>query len=322
MLFSIIVPAYNAEKCIEKCIKSVIQQSCQDWELIIVNDGSIDGTRSIIDRYVKEDKRILGIHKQNSGQLFARRSGIEIARGNYLLFLDSDDYWDSKCLSVLSATIHEYSPDVIMFPALRIGKTRSPKEYLGKISDQPKWIDKEHIYHVLISGPDYNALWLKAWHRSLFLGDTTDYSKFSGVCWGEDKVQMLYPITKARNILYIPECLYCYVDNPNSVVHTIDTKRIPIMLGNEGFGYLYSYMKKWSMDTPANREVIAVHYLRNYISVYYKIRRSCVSRQDKKMLREFNWDRYFSKDSFQYIFSKRLSFREKIKLVLAIVVKI
>lgn len=322
MLFSIIVPAYNAEKCIEKCIRSVIQQSCQDWELIIVNDGSIDGTRSIIDRYAKEDKRIFCVHKQNSGQLFARRSGIEIAQGDYILFLDSDDYWDSKCLSVLSAAIHEYSPDVIMFSAIRIGKTRLPQEYLCKISDEPKWINKEHIYNVLISGPDYNALWLKAWHRSLFGGDTTDYSMFSGICWGEDKVQTLYPITKAESILYIPECLYYYVDNQNSVTHMIDIDRIPIMVANEVFRYLYAYMKKWGMDISENREAIAVHYLRNYMNVYYKVRRSCTSRRNKKILREYNWSDYFSKVSLKYIFSKKLTIREKIKLILAIFLKI
>lgn len=317
MLFSIIIPAFNAEKYIEKCIQSILVQSFQDWETIIVNDGSTDRTGEIIEKFACIDERIRVIHKQNNGQLYARRSGIEIARGEYLLFLDSDDYWNPNCLSILANAIAEYDADVIMFPAVRIGDTRVFQEYLNKISDSEMWISKAHFYSVLISGTKYNSLCLKAWRSSLFLEDASDYSKFSSVSWGEDRVQLLHPITQAQKILYIPDVLYSYTDNPSSVIHTVEVSRIPIMLNNDAFHHLYTYMKRWNMDLPEYRELIAVHYLRNYMNVYYNIRKACINKAEKRMLRKYDWNSQLSKSAFRYMFSAKLTCREKIKIILA-----
>ena len=91
--FSVIVPAYNASRFLHRCISSVQAQGVTDWELIIVDDGSEDGSAELLDAYVKEDPRIRVIHQKNTGQFFARRRGIDAAQGDYLVFLDSDDAW-------------------------------------------------------------------------------------------------------------------------------------------------------------------------------------------------------------------------------------
>ena len=88
---SVIIPVYNVEDYLEKCLDSVINQTLKDIEIIVVNDGSPDNSQKIIDEYKKKDKRIISIMKENGGQASARNLGIKKARGEFLCFVDSDD---------------------------------------------------------------------------------------------------------------------------------------------------------------------------------------------------------------------------------------
>ncbi len=101
---SIIVPVYNAEKILHRCVNSIINQSYKDWELLLVDDGSIDRSALICDDYVKQDKRIKVFHKQNGGVSSARNSGIKLAKGDWIIFLDSDDYLLQDALEILLDT--------------------------------------------------------------------------------------------------------------------------------------------------------------------------------------------------------------------------
>ena len=113
-LFSIIVPIYNVERYLEQCIESVLAQDYQNYELILVDDGSPDNSIDICIKYAKQYSNIVVIHKINGGVSDARNAGIQIARGEYLMFLDSDDYWEGKTiLSDLQKIITENNPDII-----------------------------------------------------------------------------------------------------------------------------------------------------------------------------------------------------------------
>ena len=113
-LFSIIVPIYNVERYLEQCIESVLAQDYQNYELILVDDGSPDNSIDICAKYAKQYSNIVFIHKINGGVSDARNAGIQIARGEYLMFLDSDDYWEgTTVLSDLQKIITENNPDII-----------------------------------------------------------------------------------------------------------------------------------------------------------------------------------------------------------------
>ena len=113
-LFSIIVPIYNVERYLEQCIESVLAQDYQNYELILVDDGSPDNSIDICTKYAKQYSNIVFIHKINGGVSDARNAGIQIARGEYLMFLDSDDYWEgTTVLSDLQKIITENNPDII-----------------------------------------------------------------------------------------------------------------------------------------------------------------------------------------------------------------
>ena len=96
MFFSVIIPVYNLQNYIKKAVNSVLYQSFRDFEIILINDGSIDNSPSICDDFSKVDERVKVVHKKNGGASDARNNGIKKARGKYILFLDGDDYWDDK----------------------------------------------------------------------------------------------------------------------------------------------------------------------------------------------------------------------------------
>ena len=120
MFFSIIIPAYNAEKYIRESIESVLKQTFKDFELIIVNDGSTDKTLSICNEYAEQDKRVIVIDKKNGGASSAKNAGLNIAKGEYLVFIDSDDYWKGKSvLENINKRLNESDADVIYTTPIR-----------------------------------------------------------------------------------------------------------------------------------------------------------------------------------------------------------
>lgn len=115
LLFSVIVPAYNSGAFIKKCIESVLEQTIDNFELILVDDGSVDDTLSICEAYKHGDSRIRIIHKENGGHTSARRAGLKAACGKYILFLDSDDWLSHETLKVCEREIVSNAPDIVVF---------------------------------------------------------------------------------------------------------------------------------------------------------------------------------------------------------------
>lgn len=101
--FSIIVPVYNVEKYLDECVQSIVNQDFSDWELILVDDGSTDSSPALCDGYSAIDSRIITVHQKNGGASSARNNGIDSAHGSYIMFLDSDDYYnDTSALSLVN----------------------------------------------------------------------------------------------------------------------------------------------------------------------------------------------------------------------------
>ena len=145
MLFSVIIPAYNAEKFIERSYKSVINQSCDDFEIIIINDGSIDSTDNVIKTF--NDNRLKYISKKNEGVSVARNVGINIATGEYICFLDADDEYYCNHLEILKNAIFQY-PDCEIFATMNSTKLLS-----GKVISVPEkndyYVSKDAVIDLL-----------------------------------------------------------------------------------------------------------------------------------------------------------------------------
>lgn len=114
--FSIIIPVYNVAPYLRECLDSVLAQICADWEAICVDDGSTDGGGAILDEYSAKDRRITVLHQKNAGVSSARNAGLEVARGEWVMFIDSDDYWDPMLLAKLSDKANSFpNADVVSF---------------------------------------------------------------------------------------------------------------------------------------------------------------------------------------------------------------
>ena len=114
MKVSIVIPAYNAENCIAKCLDSILAQSEKDFEVIVVNDGSKDGTAAAVDAYAQKDSRIILINKENGGVSSARNAGLDRAQGDYVFFVDCDDWIPENALESTVQAIQESGADIVM----------------------------------------------------------------------------------------------------------------------------------------------------------------------------------------------------------------
>ncbi len=145
MLFSIIVPVYKVEQYIGSCLSSVLNQSFQDYEVILVDDGSPDQSGRICDEYAEKDRRIRVLHKKNGGPSSARNAGLDAAAGDFVFFLDSDDEMCEDCLQTVSAAIREYPElDVLVGNTIHRYPDRLSKnvEYRELMTDGPDSLPK------------------------------------------------------------------------------------------------------------------------------------------------------------------------------------
>ena len=128
MLISVIVPIYNAEKYLKICIDSIINQSYYNIQIILVDDGSEDNCPAICDEYAQLDTRIIVIHKKNQGLVLARKSGLQIATGEYITFVDADDYIDIDTYEKIVNNINYDMPDIIAYDLIEEYSDRTVKK--------------------------------------------------------------------------------------------------------------------------------------------------------------------------------------------------
>lgn len=221
MKFSIICPCYNSEKWVFKAIESVINQTYIDWELILINDGSKDLTLKIIKKY---NENILNKIKfdsiSNTGPFYARLRGVEISSGNYLLFLDSDDYLDTNALSKLNHILEEKSVDFIVFSFLYIFKNTN-KEYhcvpnenlilFNSKTDFLSFIYRDNHY--------FTGLWNKCFSNKIKEIDKCILQEFYSLRNGEDYIYFALILNKLNSFIFIDDILYNYTNiNPSSLI--------------------------------------------------------------------------------------------------------
>ena len=227
MKFSILIPVYNVEKYLEQCLCSVTSQDFKDYEIILVNDGSTDQSALICQRLAKTDPRIRYYDKVNEGLLLTRRYSIKRALGEYILFLDSDDYWESGILSKLNQAIEEKKPDLICYRFRRITDDGKPiSEDIGVFKDGTFFDsqNKEEFLTQFVKSPRLNPLWSKCVKSSIIDKDA-DYSRFEDKK-GEDLLQSIALVRNANSILYMDDIFVNYRQTPMGRARTFKTKYI------------------------------------------------------------------------------------------------
>jgi glycosyltransferase involved in cell wall biosynthesis len=212
-ILTIIVPVYNASNTLSRCIDSILAQTATDLECILVDDGSLDGSREICDDYKKRDNRIVVIHQKNKGVSIARNTALDIARGEWIGFVDSDDWIEREMFRFLLENAIKKQADVSICAFYEIyGEYRTI--YPDK---QPEMtLDSYHTVLELLDMESFGGYsWNKLTKAELFRGVRYDPS----IKTTED-VLIFYEIFKrAKRIVYSPRPYYNYVQNPDSIVH-------------------------------------------------------------------------------------------------------
>lgn len=215
---SIIVPCYNAEKYIERCVKSLEDQTYQDVEIILVDDGSKDNTAAVIEKLAKNDSRIKFLSQRNSGPNAARGNGIKRATGDYVMFIDSDDWLSQNAVSELVKLFDKNGVDVIKFNAI----TEPSKRKLGKIisdNEGSRTIENKEILKMLLSSDRLNNLCFQIYKRELFNSDEIFSAK---IVHGEDYLANIYIHQNTKKMLIVNNTYYHYFDNLDSCTKSAD----------------------------------------------------------------------------------------------------
>ena len=204
-LFSIIVPIYNIERYLEQCIESVLAQNYQNYELILVDDGSPDNSLDICTQYAKQHHNIVFIRKVNGGISDARNSGIKMARGEYLMFLDSDDYWEgTSILSDLQKIITENNPDVIFNYMSSVYPDKVLNNYLNR--DKLLGSFKEDFQGLYQDGIYLGFVWTKIIKREILLKNHLFFIKgrsFEDVTWSFFLTKYISSYAIYKNCFYM-----------------------------------------------------------------------------------------------------------------------
>ena len=219
MLFSFIVPVYNTSKYLDKCMESLLCQKGADFEIVLVDDGSTDGSGAICDKYAEKYPSIVRvIHKENEGLLLTRRRGFKEAKGDWLLCVDSDDYINEHFLKSIVSTIKHFSPDLVMYNFEYFDnsgeKTKSRLSLPNESVFQAE--QKQIAYKQRLLSDDINSMCMKAIKREILDVDY-DYSRCGIRNMCEDAVQSLPVFTNAQKIVYLSEPLYYYRKGQESI---------------------------------------------------------------------------------------------------------
>lgn len=208
--FSVLIPVYNVEKYIRQCLDSVACQTYENFEVVIIDDGSTDDSGNICDEYAKEDSRFRVIHKENGGLLCARREAIKIATGNYFMFLDSDDYWEKGLIERVADVIQQYCCDMVIFRLKNIYSDRT--ENTIKLFENESIFeneDKTELYKITLESDNLNNLVTKVVHRDI-VDTENEYSDMKDISYGEDLLQSVTLLLNAKRVVYIEDAMYCY----------------------------------------------------------------------------------------------------------------
>ncbi|WP_192812602.1 glycosyltransferase family 2 protein [Paenisporosarcina sp. TG-14] len=222
LIVSIIIPIYNVEKYICKCVDSIINQTYTDLEVILVDDGSPDNCPEICDEYEKKDKRIRVVHKENGGLSDARNVGLNIARGEYIVFFDGDDYAEINMIEKALKIAKTSDSDIVQWGFYVDFVDGNDELYKSEIHSQPHALyDKEQFKHIKINQNfigDLGYAWNKLYKTKLLKENDLNFTK--GLSLVEDIVFNSPALALSNRIAFLEEPLLHYMQRPRVTLGT------------------------------------------------------------------------------------------------------
>ncbi len=287
-MISVIVPIYNVEKYLDRCVKSICEQSYRDLEIILVDDGSPDKCGAMCDAYANHDSRIIVIHKENGGLSDARNAGLNICKGKYVTFIDSDDYIESDYIETLYSSLSEYQADISIgdyFYETENGLTINSYLNSGKVRILNQ---KEAISELCKLKLFSNSAWGKLYPTAFF----------SDIRYPKGKIYEDIPVTyrlilKANKIVFCEKPIYHYIFRPQAISKgTFKPQRLDAL----------QFVKQMKVDIiriyPEYKGLLVNREFEEYMYIYKSLMKDLKYRdiysqdlytKSKKIVNECNW---------------------------------
>lgn len=213
-VISVIIPVYNKEKYIAKCIDSVLSQTFSDFELVLIDDGSKDNSGKILDEYASKDSRVKVFHIENGGVMAARNLGVNKSVGEYITFIDGDDTVEKTLLETLLTTLEQNNCDIAHCNYSNVvGSEKTPVSNSGEVLVQS---GEEAIEYLLLGKRYIVGLFPKLYKKQLF----ENIPEYTGIKINEDYLINFMLFQKAKKIVFKDLALYNYYAYDDSTTHT------------------------------------------------------------------------------------------------------
>lgn len=219
-LISVIVPVYNVEKYLDRCVQSIVNQTYQNLEIILVDDGSPDGCPAMCDAWAEKDNRIRVIHKENGGLSDARNAGMEIANGEYIAFVDSDDWVSPDYIDAMYQAIRNTGGEIAACDVvISYGDIEPAVSAQGAAL---RVCNAEEAIGDILQGKGFRAVaWNKLYKKSLLENEQYPVGKYH-----EDEFFTYRILAKARKLVYVDCALYAYFQRPGSIMNSVSIKHL------------------------------------------------------------------------------------------------
>ena len=306
-MVSIIVPVFNAEKCIARCLHGLVSQSYKNLEIIVIDDGSCDATWKILSDCMKDDFRIKTLKQEHGGQNAARKKGVEVATGKYVMFVDADDVLLDGAVEKLVLKMMNSDVDVIRFGARYSDGSGRVFPILNDGTSE-EVITHGEIVRLLVGSCKLNSLWSHFYKAELFVG----VGAFDlDISYGEDFLVNLEVLNRAKKMLVLDDVFYEYnvcVDKSVTRDVAVDRKRrnaldricvscraieyIEQNIENEANKYLAIYyqlkMIKWSLvDLAKNKSYGLKDFKLDFADVFDKVK--ALGIDEAKLIKYVHW---------------------------------
>lgn len=222
-LISVIVPIYNVEKYLDKCIESIVKQSYTNLEIILINDGSTDNCLKKCEEWNKKDERIIVINKENGGLSSARNAGLDVCKGNYIVFVDSDDYINPEMIKELYNSLVKYGSDILI---CNYYINDEKNIYPNKIKFKNFTISGNDKYKYLYN--KYQVMTIIAWNK-IYKREIFENLRYPNGKIHEDEYIIFDLLERAKKISYINEPLYYYLQRYGSITNKFNIKRFNVI---------------------------------------------------------------------------------------------
>ena len=266
-LVSVIIPIYNCENNLDRCINSVLNQTYKNIELILVNDGSIDSSGDICDFYSKKDKRIKVIHQKNQGVSIARNNGVNIAKGYYIQFVDADDYIDKNDMIEKLTMAMEEGVDLVICGYKWVNEKKHSNKVIKKIPAEATYDERDFLLNfgelyndVIISSP-----WNKLYLRKIIQKHNILFPENINI--GEDLLFNLQYMYYCNKVKIIKDLLYNYMRRDSKSL-TSKLKRIFLKIKKCSIKKLRNFLLLKNCYTDANEFFIGINYAKNIIGCF------------------------------------------------------